>query len=110
MRVLLFASLAVIASTSAPADPAKPLFTYQDYPAEAVRNNWQGDVTVNLTIGTTGRATDCRIIKSSGYKILDDATCKIFVERAKFLPKIGPNGTPVEFHWTPAPIGWHLYP
>jgi periplasmic protein TonB len=110
MRVLLFAFMATIASTAALADQLKPLFTFDDYPAEAVRNKWQGDVTVTLTIGLVGRATECKIVKSSGYKVLDDATCKIFLERAKFVPKIGPNGTPVAFQWTPAPIGWHLYP
>ena len=101
---------ATVFSTASFANELKPLFRYDDYPPEAVRHNWQGEVTVDLTISPEGRATSCSVIKSSGHQVLDDVTCRIFLTRAKFKPMIGANGQPIETHLVPDPIGWHLHP
>jgi periplasmic protein TonB len=42
------------------------------YPTQARRMGWKGQVTVSFIISEKGNVEDIRIIKSSGYKILDD--------------------------------------
>jgi TonB family protein len=44
----------------------------------------QGITHFRLRLGTNGQATDCSIVESSGYEELDNATCRLMVERAKF--------------------------
>ncbi|HET9398202.1 MAG TPA: TonB family protein [Sphingomicrobium sp.] len=57
-----------------------------DYPAAAVRRGAVGVVEVLVNVGTEGKALDCRIIRSSGHKDLDDTTCQKLLSRGKFLP------------------------
>lgn len=51
--------------------------TNDDYPAEALHNNWRGRVAISWTIDETGRARDCIIIESSGYAVLDHVSCRL---------------------------------
>jgi protein TonB len=81
--------------------------TIEDYPAEALRNGWEGDVRVDLTIGVAGRVTNCRVLQSSGHSVLDDATCRIFTARARFRPATDPSGKPIEDHFQ-THINWQL--
>lgn len=43
------------------------------YPPLAQRRNWQGEVRLGLRIEASGHLSHIRIIKSSGYTILDEA-------------------------------------
>ncbi|MEW4455537.1 energy transducer TonB [Bremerella sp. JC817] len=56
-----------------------------DYPAEAKRNGWKGEVLLRLTIALDGRVSEAIVAKSSGYTILDDAAVEA-VRRWKGLP------------------------
>jgi protein TonB len=105
----LFLALASVLSqaTDAAAKP-RPIFTIDDYPADALRNRWQGVVVADLTISPEGKATACRIVKSSGYKVLDDRTCKILIERPTFVPDKDENGRPRESTLRTPPITWAL--
>ena len=47
------------------------------YPAVAVKMGWEGTVTVEVVIHESGHATSAKIIKSSNYDILDDATLEM---------------------------------
>jgi TonB family protein len=100
MRNLLFAFAATIAffgaSSALRAEKLKPIFTYEDYPRQALRQGWQGTVVTELTVGTNGFPTACRVTKSSGYKILDDRTCELLMTRAKFIPAKDEQGNPKE--------------
>ena len=108
---MLLALLAQAAGSISPAPPPaspKALFSYEDYPEEAVRNRWQGKVVAELTIGRDGLPIGCRVVKSSGHKALDDATCNILRRRAKFVPAKDRNGNPtVDVYRTP-PIEWRI--
>src|ERR1044072_5940983 len=53
------------------------LFSGDDYPADAMRNEDQGSVSVRLSIGTDGRVSGCSVSSSSGSRSLDNATCRI---------------------------------
>jgi protein TonB len=70
------------------------LFSNDDYPQSAIRNEEQGTTAVRLSIGTDGRVTDCSITASSGSSTLDNATCSILRRRARFTPAKDQNGNP----------------
>ena len=65
-----------------------------NYPLEALRNGWQGQVGVAVSVSMIGVPLDCRITTSSGYPVLDNATCDV-MRRAVFTPAINGSGTPV---------------
>jgi protein TonB len=92
----------------APANSAKPMIAREDYPLDAVRNGWEGTAVAELRINTEGRVSACRIVKSTGHKVLDDATCNLFVRRAKFHPAIDEFGRPMEDVVVSPPIEWRL--
>ena len=84
----------------APKGPLKPLFSLDDYPPEAVRQHWEGTVIAQVTVNAQGVPTSCHIAKSSGHAMLDEATCNVIMQRAKFKP----SGKEESF--TTPPITW----
>lgn len=46
------------------------------YPDEAQKKGALGDVEGRVTIGSDGRARDCRILVSSGHESLDELSCR----------------------------------
>jgi len=83
------------------------LFSADDYPQDALRNEETGTVTVNLSIGTNGRVTGCNVTGSSGSNSLDRATCRILQSRARFTPAKLSNGEPTTDTYTQR-ITWRL--
>jgi len=71
------------------------LFSTDDYPQSAIRNEEQGTTAVRLTIGTDGRVADCTVTASSGSTALDNATCNIIRRRARYTPAQDQAGNPV---------------
>ena len=70
-------------------------FSDADYPAEAIRRGEQGVAAYVLEVDASGRVSACRITGSSGSAILDEATCRIVRERARFTPARDRRGRPV---------------
>lgn len=62
------------------------LFSTDDYPQAALRNEEQGTTAVSLSIGADGRVSDCSVTASSGSSSLDSTTCRILKSRARFTP------------------------
>jgi len=58
-------------------------------------------VILALTISPEGRATSCRIYKSSGLPETDEVTCRLARERLRFKPALNAAGEPVTgtFYW-----------
>jgi len=83
------------------------LFSTDDYPQSAIRNEEQGTTAVRLSVGTDGRVTDCSITASSGSTALDNATCNIIRRRARYTPAQDQAGNPVGGSDT-ARIRWEL--
>lgn len=81
-------------ATSAKANLVR-LFSDDDYPDEAIRHEEQGAVGFRLTVGADGRAADCTIVESSGFRSLDNATCRILTSRLRAKPARDRNGKPV---------------
>jgi protein TonB len=69
-------------------------FSTDDYPQAALRNEEQGTTAVSLSIGTDGRVTNCTVTSSSGSRSLDDTTCRILRNRARFTPARDDTGNP----------------
>lgn len=87
----LFASLAAAVVATAPTTPL-PWFDLNDYPTHAFEREWQGVTTFAVIVGPDGHAADCRILKSSGYAMLDRSACWAPMKRARFTPAIGADG------------------
>lgn len=86
-------------SANNPTHPAMAIapgswFTPDSYPPEAARKGIEGSVRFEVSVDATGKATACRIVKSSNYDLLDQATCKMVLANARFIPA-AVNGKPV---------------
>ena len=78
-----------------------------DYPLMALRNREDGTTSFRLTVDRSGRVTECVVTNSSGSASIDNATCRIMLERARFTPAIGNDGLPTEDQVS-ARMTWHL--
>lgn len=65
------------------------------YPLNALRNREEGQVVFSFEITSGGRARNCRVVRSSGYRRLDNMPCPIFEGWARFRPAVGADGRPV---------------
>lgn len=81
-----------VAASQASAQPSQPIGNFaewiraDDYPAEALRQGAEGTVGFELDIAASGEVEGCRVTQSSGVPVLDDRTCAVMSERARFLP------------------------
>lgn len=62
--------------------------TYFYYPPLAQRRGWEGEVRVGLHVTADGRLTAIRLLKSSGYRVLDQAAMRS-LEHVAALPEVG---------------------
>jgi len=83
------------------------LFSTDDYPQSAIRNEEQGTTGVRLGVGPDGRVTDCSVTQSSGSGALDQATCNILKRRARFTPAKDQAGNPISDSFSQR-IRWEL--
>lgn len=70
--------------------------TIDDYPAEALQAGQEGTVSFRLTIDRSGSVAQCAITQGSGFPALDDRTCALLTERARFTPARNAAGAPAE--------------
>lgn len=54
------------------------------YPSMARRRGIEGTVYVSFSIGAEGDAKEIKVVKSSGYKILDETTVKVIKDAAPY--------------------------
>ena len=76
--------------------------TSRDYPPEAIRA-WPrgGRVFVAVRVQLDGRATDCKINRSSGSPGVDADTCRLVMAKVRFVPARDEQGRPV--------VDWYGY-
>jgi protein TonB len=67
----------------------------RDYPPGAGEAGVGGTVSVIYAVETDGRATNCRITRSSGSDELDETTCRLIEQRFRFRPSRDRAGRPV---------------
>jgi len=70
-------------------------FTTNDYPWDAVQKGEQGQVGVLFWIEVNGRVAECRVIETSHRQSLDDRTCEVIRQRARFKPALDLQGSPI---------------
>ena len=119
--ILAFAAAAAALQPAAPpAPPAPPsrlprpapdmgLITTADYPRESLRAREQGRVRMLIAVAPSGRVTRCNVIGSSGSSRLDAVSCRLTIERARFLPALDAAGRPIGWQreWA---VSWNLPP
>ena len=90
-----------------PCGTMRQWFRDTEYPPEAWDHQKSGLTRVRGTIGTDGRVYDCVILKGSGSLSLDDTTCRLVRERARFMPARDAKGNPVASEFVGG-IVWRL--
>jgi periplasmic protein TonB len=66
-----------------------------DYPKSATAAKQGGSVTAHFTVGTDGRASNCRVVKSSGNTDIDATTCRLIEQRFRYEPARNKAGQPI---------------
>ncbi|WP_082467056.1 energy transducer TonB [Sphingomonas sp. Leaf25] len=64
-------------------------------PPDLEENGFEGSVEVDYVVEPNGRATDCRIRRSSGNRAIDIATCRQIERAFRFRPSLDSRGRPV---------------
>ena len=61
--------------------------TQRDY-SSAARRSWPAGkrVLVSFDVQLNGRASDCRVVQSSGVPSIDDETCRLVTSKLRFRP------------------------
>lgn len=65
-----------------------------DYPATALRHEMAGVTAFRLAVDEAGKPTQCEVVGSSGFDVLDTATCDRVMARALFTPSRDRRGKP----------------
>ena len=66
-----------------------------DYPKSATAARQGGSVTAHFIVGTDGRASKCRVVKSSGNADIDATTCRLIEQRFRYEPARNRAGQPI---------------
>jgi len=72
------------------------LFSWEDYPSDAVAMGEGGSVRIALLVDEVGKVADCSVVETSGVAVLDAQSCAVVKERARFRPAIGKDGKPTK--------------
>ncbi len=56
------------------------------YPLLAQRNHYEGTVDIELRVDSSGAVTSVKLIRSSGFPVLDEATLQVVKTRWRFPP------------------------
>ena len=81
--------------------------TNADYRRTRPPQGAAGTVAVSYRIRTDGRVDRCSVLQSSGYTVLDEATCRLIEQRFRFEPARDAGGRAIdwevrtEYTWQP---------
>ncbi|MBI1403560.1 MAG: TonB family protein [Porphyrobacter sp.] len=101
--------------SASPFDPvgAKPRgnpgrwVTDADYKTRWIREGLTGKAAFALAIDAAGKVTACKVTRSSGHAVLDEATCDLVSKRARFDAARDGTGKPVAGSFTGS-ITWRI--
>lgn len=71
--------------------------THADYARTNPPRGAAGTVFIAFRVRTDGRVDSCRVVRSSGYDILDRATCRLVEQRFRFRPARDAQGRPIDY-------------
>jgi protein TonB len=78
-----------------------------DYPGFDLTEGHEGTTVFRVAVGTDGHVTRCDVVRSSGYRGLDAATCSAVKRRARFNPATDDNGQKVAGSYTNS-VRWQI--
>ena len=81
----LQASLPAQTSSLLRADLERAFALHFYYPRLAIKRGWQGDVQISLRIKSNGQLSEIRILRGSGYSLLDKSAMKS-INKVEILP------------------------
>ncbi len=81
--------------------------TTGDYRSSWIARELTGTARFELAIAPNGRVSSCRITRSTGHAVLDEATCRLITQRARFNPATDVTGKPVGGSYSSS-IRWFL--
>lgn len=84
------------------------VWTSDDYPAEAVSHDQEGDVQFLLLIDEKGAVAACQVLQASGVPILDSMGCQVLRQRAKLKPALDTGGKPMRSAIVTPSIRWRI--
>jgi TonB family protein len=67
----------------------------EDYPSVALHNEFEGRLTLSVTVDPYGEVADCEITRSSGIPAFDRRACNTISTRARFFPALDERQEPV---------------
>lgn len=88
-----------------PASDPRSWMTPADYPDLAMRDGRGGSVSFTLQVRVDGSVASCKVTESSGSPDLDQQTCRLLMQRARFHPARDSNGNAIageyksRMHW-----------
>lgn len=71
--------------------------TNADYRRTRPPEGAAGTVVVSYRIRPDGRVDRCTVLRSSGYAVLDEATCRLIEQRFRFDPARDERGQPIDW-------------
>lgn len=77
---------ALFLASAVPATNPGSWITSDDYPTAERRNEVEGSVGFELSIWPDGNPRSCKVVEGSGSAVLDNITCTLLMQRAKFNP------------------------
>ena len=81
--------------------------TNADYRSVRPPEGAAGTVVVGFRVRTDGRADRCEVIRTSGFAVFDEATCRLIERRFRFRPARDESGQAIDwtirtdYTWTP---------
>jgi TonB family protein len=87
-------------SAARPVGNLSEWFPQSSMPAESVVRGQVGAVVIQVGVNAEGTVTDCRVVESSGYRLLDAAACDRAQRVGRFKPARDDGGNPVASRFT----------
>jgi TonB family protein len=98
VALAILAALLLASPLFAQTGPLEARFIQSAKTSPFPKLNWHGPdnvtIVIELTVGTDGRASDARILESSGNK-LDDEKVRQYFLKNRFVPAVDEAGTPI---------------
>ncbi len=66
----------------------------RDFPRGSADRRNGTSVTIELSVGADGRASDCRVVSPGGDPEADQIVCRLAVQRFRFRPRTDASGNP----------------
>ena len=73
-----------------PGDRKEPILASKTdpiYPKSAMNNEWEGTIIVEVVVDSTGKALKVKVLRSSGYSVLDKSFIRTVKQYYTFAPK-----------------------